>query len=258
MPIGVNTHSTPCASAAALASLAAVELAVPTRLNFGCGYDKRDGYLNVDSDPACQPDLLLADNDLSGIPREHFEEVLARDVLEHIPRTLSLSVILEWVDMLRVGGTLHVQTSSIEGVAERLAANPTFADHYAWTLCLFGSQAHPGDFHLTGFTHRSLHVHLLAAGLQVDGIWLDDHWLLGAQATKTTAWTEPLSTCSQLPIHEFVAHIFEAAFGREPDDAGGEHLRTELRSGRMSRREALKTLMASPERLFKTAEAHGL
>lgn len=231
---------------------------IPSKLNFGCGYDQRDGYYNVDSDPACNPDLLLVDHDLSSIPRNHFEEVLARDVLEHIPRTQSLAVILEWVDMLRVGGVLHVQTSSIEGVAERLAANPSFAEHHAWTLCLFGNQAHPGDFHFTGFTNRSLHVHLLAAGLQVDGIWLDEFWLLGAQGTKTSSWTDALENADRMKVDEFVDHIFAVAFGREPDRDGGAHMRTELKAGRISRREALKTLMASPERLFRTASLYGL
>lgn len=231
---------------------------IPSKLNFGCGYDRRDGYYNVDSDPACEPDLLLADNDLSALPRDHFDEVLARDVLEHIPRTLSLAVILEWVDMLRIDGRLHVQTSSIEGVAERLAARPSFADQYAWTRCLFGNQAHPGDFHYTGFTHRSLHVHLLAAGLQVDGIWLEDHWLLGAQGTKIQSWTDALSDTDAMSNERFVDHAFEYAFSRAPDELGGVHLRTELAAGRITRRDALKTLMASPERLFRTAAAYDL
>lgn len=25
------------------------------KLNIGCGYDKREGYVNVDVDPACEP-----------------------------------------------------------------------------------------------------------------------------------------------------------------------------------------------------------
>lgn len=47
--------------------------ALPAKLNIGCGYDKRDGYLNIDSDPACCPDILIIDNDLSGLPKGHFE-----------------------------------------------------------------------------------------------------------------------------------------------------------------------------------------
>lgn len=231
---------------------------IPRKLNFGCGYDKRAGYYNVDSDPACQPDLLLVDNDLSVLPRDYFHEILARDVLEHIPRTMSLAVILEWVDMLSMGGLLHVQTSSIEGVAERLAANPAYADQHGWTQCLFGTQAHRGDFHFTGFTHRTLTVHLLAAGLQIDGIWLEDHWLLASQTTKTSSWTDGLADTDSMKIEQFVDHIYRVAFNREPDRYGGEHMRTELGAGRITRRDALKQLMSSPERLFGTATAYSL
>jgi predicted SAM-dependent methyltransferase len=231
---------------------------IPRKLNFGCGYDKREGYYNVDSDPLCGPDLLLVDNNLSALPRGYFEEVLARDVLEHIPRTMSLAIVLEWVDMLSMGGLLHVQTSSIEGVAERLAAQPSYADQHGWTQCLFGTQAHAGDFHFTGFTHRTLTVLLLAAGLQIDGIWLEDHWLLASQSTKISSWTDALLNTDSMEVAEFVDHIFQAAFSRDPDLYGGEHMRAELGAGRITRREALKQLMSSPERLFRTAEANNL
>ena len=63
----------------------------PPKLNIGCGYDKREGYLNVDVDPACAPDLLIRDGDYSPIPRRQFEEVLAKDVLEHIPRAQTIA-----------------------------------------------------------------------------------------------------------------------------------------------------------------------
>src|ERR1041384_6056075 len=59
---------------------------IPTRINVGCGYDKRPGYLNIDVDPACSPDILIVNEDDSLVPRGHFEEVVANDVLEHVPR----------------------------------------------------------------------------------------------------------------------------------------------------------------------------
>lgn len=235
----------------------AVSATVPRRLNFGCGYDRRDGYLNVDSDPACAPDLLLVDNDLSAIPRDHFDEVLALDVLEHIPRIATSSVILEWADMLAIGGELRVETSSIEGIAERMAANPKFADHHGWSVCLFGNQVHAGDFHHNGFTERTLRVHLLAAGLEVDEIWVDQHWLLNARATKRASWTESLVGAERLKPQQFIERIYAAAFGRSPDP-GSAFVTAEMAAGRLDHRGALKLLMASPERLFTTAVAHDL
>lgn len=227
------------------------------RLNFGCGYDQRDGYLNVDSDPACQPDVLLVDNDLSVLPKHSFDEVLALDVLEHIPRVQTLGVLLEWADLLVDRGSLVIKTSSIQGVATQLAADPSFREQYGWVHCLFGTQAHPGDFHFTGFTDTTLTVHLLAAGFEVERVWLTDRWLLNAEATKASSWSQIATDLADAPVGEYVEAIYRSALGRDADPAGVDYLTDELASGRLDRRGALRHLMSSPERLFFTAERHG-
>ena len=227
------------------------------RLNFGCGYDKREGYVNVDSDPACEPDVLLVNNDLSPLLGEPFDEVLALDVLEHIPRVQTLGVLLDWAELLADGGRLIVKTSSIEGVARQLAANPSFREQYGWTLCLFGSQAHPGDFHLTGFTDTTLRVHLLAAGFDVERIWLTDKWLLHAEAVKSSSWSAPAAELTDVSDEDFVRAVHLIALDREADDNGLAFLLEELSSGRWNREQAIRHLMSGPERLFVTSNRHG-
>lgn len=55
------------------------------KLNLGCGFDKREGWLNVDNFPECEPDRLL---DIEAtpwdLPTDGFEEVLLKHVLEHV------------------------------------------------------------------------------------------------------------------------------------------------------------------------------
>ncbi len=55
------------------------------RLNLGCGYDKRDGWVNVDSVAACAPDQVV---DLERLPwpwpDNVVDEVLMKHVLEHL------------------------------------------------------------------------------------------------------------------------------------------------------------------------------
>jgi predicted SAM-dependent methyltransferase len=160
------------------------------KLNFGCGYDKREDYLNIDTDPACSPDLLIQDNDFSMVPKNHFEEILAWDVLEHIPRAKTLSALLDWAEFLRMNGKLILQTSSILGVARLLDQTNSYADHHNYTIYLYGNQAHAGDFHLTGFTETTLRVHLEAAGFETDVITTRYHWLFFTEARKTYDWTE--------------------------------------------------------------------
>jgi hypothetical protein len=227
------------------------------RLNFGCGYDKRVGYLNVDSDPACQPDVLLVDNDLSRLGGEPFQEVLALDVLEHIPRTQTPTILLEWNALLATGGRLILKTSSILGVARQLEREPSFREQYGWVLCLFGSQAHPGDYHLTGFTETTLRVHLLAAGFRVDRVWLTDRWLLHAEATKVSSWVDVLEATGERSDEEFVRGMFKSALDRAPEPHELDTLIGELTSGGANRRDVCLRVYAGPERLFTVAAREG-
>ena len=45
----------------ALVGIAGKQVESLTRINVGCGYDKRPGYLNVGMDPNCTPDTLVTD-----------------------------------------------------------------------------------------------------------------------------------------------------------------------------------------------------
>lgn len=227
---------------------------LPVRLNIGCGYDKRPDYLNIDMDPACEPDLLIIDNDLSALPRRHFVSVLANDVLEHIPRNQTLMALLDWADLTAPGGELEVSTSSILGVAEQMQGQ-SYADQYNWTRCLFGNQAHPGDFHFSGFTEATLKTHLLAAGFRPGEITLDDGWLFRVKAEKVEDWTEALSqVCDN---EAFATVCFQAALWRDPEELGVAWCVLELAAGR-TRRQLLKHLYASEERLYRTAARNGL
>lgn len=58
------------------------------RLNLGCGFHKLDGYVNVDKEPACEPDEIV---DLEDLPwpfkDSTAEEVLLIHALEHLGQT---------------------------------------------------------------------------------------------------------------------------------------------------------------------------
>ena len=236
---------------------AAVPLApIPTKINVGCGQDKRPGYLNIDVDPASRADILIVDNNDSVIPRNHFEEVLAHDVLEHIPRAKSLAALLDWADYLIDGGKLILQTSSILGVAEKLQQSKRYEQQHAWTVCLFGNQAHPGDFHLTGFTELTLKVHLLAAGFTIDHLALREDWLLTAEATKVYDWAASCDATVGSDT-EFMREAYQRAVFR---DVEGEELESATRALKLgvARKVALKAIYASPERLFRVAQRNDL
>lgn len=79
------------------------------RLNIGCGYNKLDGYVNVDSFPGCEPDLLC---DLERTPwpfeDDSVMEIHAHHVLEHLgeSREQFFSIIKEMYRICRHDGHL--------------------------------------------------------------------------------------------------------------------------------------------------------
>lgn len=229
---------------------------IPDRINLGCGYDKRPGYLNVDVDPACRPDLLLDPADDSVIPRGHFREVYARDVLEHIPRPQTLHALLNWASYLQPEGRLVLQTSHILGVARKLGQMPSFADQYGWTICLFGNQAHPGDFHFTGFTETTLRVFLGAAGFSIESLEEREGWLFHVAAVKREDLFAPLQ--ERAGDDAFITRIYRDILGRAPDATGLPHIRALVRGGAHGRLQALRHLATSAERLYLTASRLGL
>lgn len=223
-------------------------------MNYGCGYDKRSGYLNVDMDPACAPDFLIKDLDLSALPQLHFEEVLAKDVLEHIPRNKSLAALLDFSSFLVTNGRLIVQTSSILHVAKHLENNPSFDSQFGWTICMFGNQAHPGDFHYTGFTETTLKVHLAAAGFEVIEQSLVEEWVFNFVCEKVFSWDELLT--KSLSNEGFLSEAYQIFFNRPLDEQGRIYFLKCLET--QPRRHVLREIASCPERLYVTARNLGL
>ena len=161
--------------------------AFPDRLNLGCGWDIREGFLNVDLHDFHKPQLVADVTDLSMLPSEHYVEIVAQDVLEHLPRQSTVSVLAEWSRLLRTGGTLELRVPSVLGIA-RLLQTPeyqTIPQQELMVQCLFGTQAYTEDCHYTTFTEPLLRHYLAQAGLEPIVFSLRDEWLFEVVARKT-------------------------------------------------------------------------
>lgn len=156
----------------------------PNRLNLGCGFDHREGYLNVDFEPAHSPDLLADVRTLDGLEAGAFVEIVAQDVLEHLTRDDAEPALQRWNELLAVGGTLNIRTTDVIGLCAMLAHHRDPKHQFELLQNLFGTQAYDGDYHLNGFTESSMRALLHATGFEVTSMSRFDGWLLDCEARK--------------------------------------------------------------------------
>ena len=159
---------------------------VPDRLNLGCGWDLRKGYLNVDIHDFHKPDLVADVTQLDMLPSGHYREIVAQDVLEHLPRTTTVTVLQEWSRLLVEGGSLHLRVPSVIDLAELMKKpeHQDIAQQELFVQSLFGTQAYTEDTHYTTFTERLLRHYLAKAQLEVSQWGLLDGWLFEVDAVK--------------------------------------------------------------------------
>ena len=85
------------------------------KLNLGCGRAKLDGYLNIDSYDAVQPDLLCDIVNGLPFPDDSVDEIRADDFLEHVPADRVIFVVEEIYRVLKHGGVFVHITPSTDG-----------------------------------------------------------------------------------------------------------------------------------------------
>lgn len=82
------------------------------KLNLGCGYKKRAGFINVDIDSGCKPDLVL---DLENSPwpweTNSVDEVVLDHILEHLGETKAqyFHVIKELYRVCSTGASIQIR-----------------------------------------------------------------------------------------------------------------------------------------------------
>jgi predicted SAM-dependent methyltransferase len=86
------------------------------KLNLGCGFDKREGWLNVDNFPECAPDRLLdIEKTPWDLPTNGFDEILMKHVLEHVGAQFDgfAAVMRELYRVLAPGGLLEIHVPHV-------------------------------------------------------------------------------------------------------------------------------------------------
>jgi predicted SAM-dependent methyltransferase len=189
------------------------------KLNLGCGFDHRAGYLNVDMHPFTNPDLVADVLDLSMLPAATYDEIIAQDVLEHFRWCDTPRALLEWNRLLRQGGSLFIRTTYIVGLAKRFRY-PEYQDIPTQKLLvvnLFSQQLMEGDCHLTAVSERLIRYYLWETGFEVKTIGVRDEWLFDIHARKTVEYYNEELVSSNSDDTNFVREVYRQMLGREPD-----------------------------------------
>lgn len=219
------------------------------QLNVGCGFDIREGYINVDMNDFHSPDVVADIVDLDGFPDGQFDEVFAKDVLEHFLWRMTPVALRSWNRVLRIGGRLVVTTSYLPGLAQRIFSPGYMTDlrtQHITLVNLFSSQGYPGDAHYTAFTERQLRFHAANAGFAVDQVELLDGWLIRMTMVKAETRANPdlISGDDQA----FVRRMYVEILGREPDEKGAASWEQRLSSGELDRKGVMLQFIGSNER----------
>lgn len=134
-------------------------------LDIGAGtsnYWVEDGRpIKIDNDPATNPDIVA---DARNLPLEDCfaDKVMASHMLEHFSFRETVSVLKEWVRVLKIGGTLTIVVPNLKWASDKLLKgvdNQYDADRamFMYNSAQRGNlqQAHQ-DFHKSGFTPESM------------------------------------------------------------------------------------------------------
>jgi predicted SAM-dependent methyltransferase len=228
----------------------------PRKLNLGCGFDVRPGYLNIDACSFHKPDLVADILDLPMLPSDHYDEILAQDVLEHLPRWATRRALCEWNRLLTPAGVLTIRTTSVLGICAALAepGNQSPARQERLLQCMFGTQHYSGDTHCTGFTELLLRAYLATEGFNVLDLAVKDGWLFEVNAQKCRAAKSAelfrrLRAIEALAdARDFVMQCYVTILGRQADEGGLQWHVAQLEAGAVDRRTAVNLLLDSEER----------
>lgn len=134
------------------------------KLDIGSGHSRKPGYIRVDADSKCCPDILADARDLAGVPDNHYDEVYAAHLLEHFDPEETFSVLMEWKRVLKPGGLLVVVVPDV-GWAIKAWAAGTINDCCLMKV-IFGSDPKANEFmrHKNIFWDKKLKRFLFITG----------------------------------------------------------------------------------------------
>jgi len=134
------------------------------------------------------PEVLKMDAmTLDKVQDSYLEHIYASHLLEHIPHNQLYNVFLVWMKKLAPGGQLTINVPDLAWAAKQILKFESgqlltdvyeeFEGNNGLQSVVYGTHAHEGEKHQSGFTRRSLHEWLEGMGFKNIHIeeWFDAH-----------------------------------------------------------------------------------
>lgn len=118
------------------------------KLNLGCGDNKLFGFINIDVEASCKPDVIC-DFTKNKLPYRtgSVDEVVMFHVIEHINKRSHKFILGEVWRVLRAGGTLLISYPEFLKCVENWTTNFRGQRDF-WEATLYGRQLYPSDTHV--------------------------------------------------------------------------------------------------------------
>lgn len=157
------------------------------KLNLGCGYDQRRGFINIDVDPQVKPDLV---HDLTRpLPfgDSTVTKIMLQDVLEHLTVEAAKQLLAECSRVLVNEGTMEVRVPNVLAIIRKFFWQPDLL-----MLYIYGDTSRSGVWgaHKYGYTPRLLSTIAVEHNLYLELSEKDDtNWVF--KLKKDTDLVEP-------------------------------------------------------------------
>lgn len=105
------------------------------KLNIGCGFKHKSGFINIDGDPSVNPDrvMVFPEDRLSELYKD-ISLITADDFIEHFHHWEAVNILKDWYEVLDNGGKLILKTPCLQRL---LTSKKKFNDKVRW---LYGGQ----------------------------------------------------------------------------------------------------------------------
>ena len=108
------------------------------KLNLGCGYDYREGFVNIDACPETKPDyvMILGEKSLLDYFKpESFSYIFAQDIVEHLFRYEAIMLLYDCYKLLKNHGKIRIRVPNFDSIC----ANSSFSSEEKINY-IFGGQ----------------------------------------------------------------------------------------------------------------------